>query len=115
MSALSLGPLRLMLGGGFYLRLYPLWLHRLFFAWRDASLGRVLYLHPWELDGAEYNPWDRGMEHDFLHERPRLMKAIQKYNRRDVLRKFDALIPRDTPTLAIRDVAAHAAPAVGHG
>jgi len=112
MSALNLGPLKLMLGGGFYLRLYPLWLHRLLFAARDARLGRVLYLHPWELDAAEYNPWDRGMEHEFLRERPLLMKAIQKYNRRDVLKKFDALIPRETPTLAIRDVATQA---VGHG
>src|SRR5690606_22306010 len=61
MSAVAVGPLRLMLGGGFYLRLYPLWLHRLLFACRDARLGRVLYLHPWELDGREYNPWDCGV------------------------------------------------------
>jgi polysaccharide deacetylase family protein (PEP-CTERM system associated) len=116
MSALAWGPLKLMLGGGFYLRLYPLWLHRLLFAARDPSLGRVLYLHPWELDGAEYNAWDRGMEHAFLNERRLLMKAIQTYNRRDVLKKFDALIPRDAPTIAIRDVALQgAAQAVGHG
>jgi polysaccharide deacetylase family protein (PEP-CTERM system associated) len=115
MSALDLGPLKLMLGGGFYLRLYPLWLHRLFFAWRDASLGRVLYLHPWELDGRDYNPWDRGVEHAFMNERPRLMKAIQTYNRHDVLKKFDALIPRGASTLAIRDVAGLGHAQVGHG
>ena len=106
LSALGIGPLRLMLGGGFYLRLYPLWLHRLLFACRGARPGRVLYVHPWELEGREYNPWDRGVEHELMNERPRLMKAIQTYNRRGVLRKLDALIPRDAPTLAIRDVGA---------
>ena len=47
----ALGPLRLGVGGGFYLRLLPLWVHRLALA-RYARRGApfLVYVHPRELD-----------------------------------------------------------------
>ncbi|NPV07586.1 MAG: DUF3473 domain-containing protein [Anaerolineae bacterium] len=53
-STLRLGPTRLPVGGGFYLRLWPYPLVR--WALRrivDEGLPIVLYLHPWELDLAQ--------------------------------------------------------------
>ena len=50
-AALALGPWRIGVGGGFYLRALPLWVHRR--AMRDyarAGSPFLLYLHPRELD-----------------------------------------------------------------
>ncbi len=53
MSVWDLGPIRIPLGGGGYLRAYPLGLTR-YLAGRVIDKGRplILYVHPWELDDA---------------------------------------------------------------
>ncbi len=50
-SVATWGPLRLPYGGGFYLRLFPMWLTRWLLV-RDQRRSRVpiVYVHPWELD-----------------------------------------------------------------
>lgn len=81
-----------MLGGGFYLRAYPLWLHKFFMKIKECRTN-VYYLHPWEIDDASYNLWskipDRG-EH--WENRPGLMKFIETYNRRNILDRYIHLI-----------------------
>ena len=53
-SVFTLGPLRVPYGGGFYFRLYPLWLtRRLIDSDRSGGKTPVIYLHPWEFDPAE--------------------------------------------------------------
>jgi polysaccharide deacetylase family protein (PEP-CTERM system associated) len=50
-SAAALGPLRVGVGGGFYLRVLPLWVHRAAMAaYSRAGSPFVLYMHPRELD-----------------------------------------------------------------
>lgn len=50
-SVATLGPARIPYGGGFYLRLYPMWLTRWLLA-RDQGQAKmpIVYIHPWELD-----------------------------------------------------------------
>ncbi len=51
-SVATFGPLRVPYGGGFYLRLYPMWLTRRLVRRDLVRAGTpVVYLHPWELDG----------------------------------------------------------------
>ncbi len=90
----TLGPLRLPYGGGFYLRLLPMWLTRRLLR-RDLSRGRtpIVYVHPWELDVQPSRPiessrfnrfvgnynadqtWDRLVE--LVHDYPsRTMNAL---------------------------------------
>jgi polysaccharide deacetylase family protein (PEP-CTERM system associated) len=53
-SAFRLGPLRVPHGGGFYLRMLPLWLERLAMRQhRRRGEPSVLYVHPRELDEVE--------------------------------------------------------------
>jgi polysaccharide deacetylase family protein (PEP-CTERM system associated) len=50
-SAAALGPFRLGVGGGFYLRALPLWIHRgAMAAYSRRGSPFVLYMHPRELD-----------------------------------------------------------------
>lgn len=92
LSTFSLLRRPMMLGGGFYLRLYPLWLHRLLLRMRDAALPTILYIHPWELSERRMNPWDMDIEHEQLHERPRLWKWIYVHNRRAAFDRLSALM-----------------------
>jgi len=82
----------LMLGGGFYLRVYPLWLHKLFLKMKRSGTN-VYYLHPWEIDDASYNLWDRMPDQgEHWNNRPALMKRIETYNRKNALRRYIELI-----------------------
>ena len=83
---------RFMVGGGFYLRAYPLWLTRSLLRLRDTSLPRVLYIHTWELDDRRLNLWDLGVDLPGLQWKPRKMKWITTYNRRATLTRFDRLL-----------------------
>jgi hypothetical protein len=50
-AAAALGPFRLGVGGGFYLRALPLWVHKAAMAaYSRAGSPFVLYMHPRELD-----------------------------------------------------------------
>ena len=53
---------RFMVGGGFYLRVYPFWLTRLLLRRRDRSLPRVFYFHTWEYEDRRLNLWDLGVD-----------------------------------------------------
>ena len=80
--ALSLGPLRLPHGGGFYLRVLPLWAERLL---QHIRLRRgdpaLLYLHPRELDSERHTlPLGRGEQ------------FIQEFGIRRLPRKLERLI-----------------------
>jgi len=80
--ALSLGPLRLPHGGGFYLRVLPLWAERLL---QHLRLRRgdpaLLYLHPRELDTERHTlPLGRGE------------RFIQDFGIRRLPRKLERLI-----------------------
>jgi len=83
---------RFMVSGGFYLRAYPFWLTRLLFGLRAKTLPRILYIHPWENDPPRLNPWDCGIDHPALNWKPRLMKLIVTYNRRQAFPRFSALL-----------------------
>ncbi|MBF0625929.1 MAG: polysaccharide deacetylase family protein [Magnetococcales bacterium] len=97
--------LRFMLGGGFYLRLYPAWLHRFLFRQRGTEWNRVLYLHPWEMDPPHLNPWDQGFADPHRGLADLLPRIISVFNRRQVLEKFmDLLAEGPDPVLAIRDL-----------
>jgi len=85
---------RTLIGGGFYLRLFPQVLNR-YFLWRYAhrwGCPPVIYLHPWEFDDATYNLWDLGAEHPMLAEHGRLMKWITTFNRHRALGRFERLL-----------------------
>lgn len=90
-----------LVGGGFYLRAYPLWLTRGFLRLRGQELPRVFYVHPYELDERRLNLWDLGADLPGLHWRPRAMKFVTTYNRRTTLRRLDALLGRWQPGVAI--------------
>ncbi len=85
---------RIMIGGGFYLRLFPPALNR-YFLWRYRrryGCPPVIYLHPWEFDEARYNLWDLGAQHPMLAEHGRLMKWITTYNRHRAWKRFTRLL-----------------------
>ncbi|MDY6914024.1 MAG: polysaccharide deacetylase family protein [Planctomycetota bacterium] len=90
----KLGKFRILIGGGFYLRLFPLWLNRYFLRRYERRYGcpPVIYIHPWEFDDARYNLWDLGAKHPMLAEQGRLMKWIGTYNRHRALKRFDRLL-----------------------
>jgi polysaccharide deacetylase family protein (PEP-CTERM system associated) len=55
-SAARVGPLRLGVGGGFYLRALPLWFHRASMAsYARRGAPFVLYMHPRELDPGAWS------------------------------------------------------------
>ena len=94
MPVYKFGPLRTLIGGGFYLRLFPPVVNR-YLLWRYGRRWRcppVIYFHPWEFDDAKYNLWDLGADHPMLAERGRLMKWITTYNRRRAFKRFDRLL-----------------------
>ncbi len=66
-SVAGFGPLRVPYGGGFYLRLYPMWLTR---ALLGRELGRervpIVYLHPWELDSQQGEVMESGWLNRFI-------------------------------------------------
>ncbi len=92
---------RFMVGGGFYLRLYPFWLTRLLLRLRDGSLPRVLYIHPWEWEDRRVNLWDLGSELPELRHRGQLMKFVTTYNRRVAFDRFARLVELTQPGVAI--------------
>lgn len=83
---------RFMVGGGFYLRVYPFWLTRLLLRLRDRSLPRVFYIHTWEWEDRRLNLWDLGVSLPGLRWKPTRMKWITTYNRRVALERFDRLL-----------------------
>jgi len=92
MSVLKIFGYPAMLGGGFYLRVYPLWLHKVFMKLRRNQVT-VYYLHPWELDSAQLNLWEQMPdEGEHWNSKPGLMKMIETYNRKNILKKYLALI-----------------------
>jgi len=94
MPVYRLGPLRTLIGGGFYLRFFPLWLNRLLLRRysRRNLCPPVVYIHPWEFDEAKYNPWDVGLEHPCLKERKRFMRWAMTLNRHRALPRFEQLL-----------------------
>ncbi|HVS86532.1 MAG TPA: DUF3473 domain-containing protein [Gaiellaceae bacterium] len=95
-----------LVGGGFYLRAYPLWLTRTLLRRRGGELPRVFYVHPYELDDRRLNLWDLGADLPGLRWRPRAMKFVTTYNRRTTLRRLDALLARWRPGTAIGEALA---------
>jgi len=94
MPVYTFGPLRTLIGGGFYLRLFPPVLNR-YFLWRYCRRWRcppVIYLHPWEFDDAAFNLWDLKAEHPMLAEHGKLMRWITTVNRRRAFKRFDRLL-----------------------
>lgn len=83
---------RFMVGGGFYLRVYPFWLTQLLLRRRDRSLPRVFYFHTWEYEDRRLNLWDLGVDLPGLRWKPRRMKWITTYNRHRALERFDRLL-----------------------
>lgn len=50
------GPMRIGVGGGFYLRLLPLWLHRRTMRWyADRGMPFLVYVHPREFDPGSWH------------------------------------------------------------
>ncbi len=92
---------RFMVGGGFYLRVYPFWLTKLLLRRRDRSLPRVFYIHTWEWEDRSLNLWDLGVDLPGLQWKPRLMKWITTYNRDAALERFTRLIDVWRPGIAI--------------
>jgi polysaccharide deacetylase family protein (PEP-CTERM system associated) len=86
------GPVRLGAGGGFYLRVLPLWLHRraLRAAGRDGA-PFLLYFHPRELDpGAWPLRLPLSAKEDFIH-RFRLKSAARKLRRLLAERRWEPI------------------------
>ena len=94
---------RFMVGGGFYLRVYPFWLTQLLLRRRDRSLPRVFYLHPWELDDPSLNLWDLGVALPGLEWRPHVMKWITTVNRDVTLKRFDRLLASWQPGISLAE------------
>ena len=92
---------RFMVGGGFYLRLYPFWLTRLLLRLRDPALPRVLYIHPWEWEDPRLNLWDLDADLPGLRWRRRQRKFIATYNRRCALDRFARLVALTRPGVTI--------------
>jgi polysaccharide deacetylase family protein (PEP-CTERM system associated) len=92
---------RFMVGGGFYLRLYPFWLTRLLLRLRDPTLPRVLYIHPWEWEDPRLNLWDLVPDLPGLRRRRRQRKFIATYNRGRALDRFGRLVALTRPGVTI--------------
>ena len=75
-SVATFGAVRIPYGGGFYLRLYPMWLtRRLLHRDLDRARAPVVYVHPWELDEQLGDAMEVGMAepiHRQLQRRPDL-------------------------------------------
>ena len=93
-----------MLAGGFYLRLYPLWLTLALLRLRDPTLPRVVYVHPYELDEPRLNLWDLGADLPGLRWRPRTIKFATTFNRRATYGRLDRLLAHLGPGVAVGEV-----------
>ena len=107
-----------MVAGGFYLRVYPLWLHKLFLRFRQEETT-TFYLHPWELDDGSYNLWDQ-LPNKGKHwsSRPKLMRMIAAYNRPKTLEKYLSLIEyasKSTLPRALNQVISYSSPPTSSG
>ncbi len=92
-SVASFGPLRVPYGGGFYLRLFPMWMTRWLLA-RDLRRDKtpILYVHPWELDGHGDEAIESGRLNRFIGN----VRADQTWKRlADPVRRYDTLAMRD--------------------
>lgn len=92
-SVATFGPLRLPYGGGFYLRLYPMWVTRWLLA-RDLRRARtpIIYVHPWELDGHN----DEAIESGWLNRFIGNVGAEQTWERlADPVRRYETKAMRD--------------------
>jgi polysaccharide deacetylase family protein (PEP-CTERM system associated) len=98
---------RFMVGGGFYLRVYPFWFTRLLLRLRNRELPRVFYLHTWEFEDKRLNLWDLGVDLPGLRWKPRVMKWITTYNRSAALERFDRLLSLWRPGVPL-ETAVHA-------
>jgi polysaccharide deacetylase family protein (PEP-CTERM system associated) len=83
-AVMVLGPVRVGVGGGFYLRVFPLWFHRLALA-LHARRGApfVIHIHPREVDAGAWRlgvPLSRGE------------RIIRDFNLRSVPRKLGRLL-----------------------
>ena len=87
-----IGPLRIPYGGGFYFRLYPLFLTKYFIdhAQRQGHVP-VLYFHPWDFEFASHT-----LERDYAN------RFIGNYNIRRAWGKFTALLDHSA-TMPIYD------------
>jgi polysaccharide deacetylase family protein (PEP-CTERM system associated) len=95
---------RFMVGGGFYLRAYPLWFTQGLLRLRNRSLPRVFYLHTWELDDKRLNLWDLEVDLPGLRWKPHVMKWITTYNRRRAVSRFDTLLSAWKPGIPLGSV-----------
>ncbi len=94
---------RFMVGGGFYLRVYPFWLTQTLLR-RRGALPRVFYLHTWELDDKRMNLWDLGADLPGLQWKPRVMKWITTYNRRAAFERYDRLLSLWRPGIPLGSI-----------
>ncbi len=82
----TFGPLRIPFGGGFYLRLHPMWTTRWLLR-RDLARGQspIVYVHPWELDIQQSRPIESGWLNRFIGNYnadqtwPRLTELVRDY------------------------------------
>ena len=96
-SVWTLGPMRVPYGGGFYFRLYPLWITRRLID-SDVRAGRapVVYMHPWEFDRAE-SPLEDGALNRFIgnvnvaSSWDKLRAMLARYETQPLLRVYEAL------------------------
>ncbi len=88
-SVAAFGPIRIPYGGGFYLRLYPMWATRWLLG-RDLDRARtpIVYVHPWELDGQDDEAIEEGLLHRFIGNYgasetwERLAELVRRYETR---------------------------------
>jgi peptidoglycan-N-acetylglucosamine deacetylase len=90
----KLGPLRSLIGGGFYLRVFPSWLNHAFLHRHQARSQSppVIYVHPWDVDEPKYNVWDCGVSHPSLASQARFMRWTNVVNRGRAFARLERLI-----------------------
>lgn len=93
-SVATFGPVRIPYGGGFYLRLYPMWVTRWLFG-RDLDHDRtpIVYVHPWEF----------GARPDTVIESNWLNRFIANYRGSGAWERFVDLVRRNE-TKTMRDL-----------
>lgn len=114
LTTLPLGPLKLPLAGGAYLRFLPGPLFRWGWSRLDAaSEPAVLYLHPWEIDPKQPRPpvgWRVRVNHYYNLERTesRLQRLLERFRFAPMGEVLDALEARDR--LPSRPIGARVSP-----
>jgi polysaccharide deacetylase family protein (PEP-CTERM system associated) len=77
------GPFKIPIGGGGYIRIFPLILLRYF--WETASRHiMVIYVHPYEFNPHDFKGWERQI--------PLLFRMQQTYGRTTIIKKLKALL-----------------------